>query len=194
MRKEGLICWGPKLGVDSCVNVNTTDATTGATALLLPAQNTRVNVNTTDATTNGTYGTGTASLYKSTKFLFSSLVVPFPHRSTKSSHIIPAILRSSALGNSFSRKRYTYCVMLSQVQVWELGFRVALIKTTYPVLTSVLSEKICFGWAGRVNSVIPSDQDCLTKAGSASSWDSQSHSRMSSQSPSTTECEWASSI
>ena len=93
--------------------------------------------------------------------------------SSESRYALPAILRSSALGNSFSRKRYTYCVMLSQVQVWELGFRVALIKTTwttYPVLTSVLSEKICFGCrAGRVNSVIPSDQDCLTKAGSASS-------------------------
>ena len=32
------------------MNVNTTDATTGATALLLPAQNTHVYVNTTDAT------------------------------------------------------------------------------------------------------------------------------------------------
>jgi hypothetical protein len=48
------------MAVGSCslgrVNVNTTDATTGATALLLPAQNThtlhdRVNVNTTHATT-----------------------------------------------------------------------------------------------------------------------------------------------
>ena len=39
------------------MNVNTTDATTGATALLLSAQNTHtscVNVNTTDATTGAT--------------------------------------------------------------------------------------------------------------------------------------------
>ncbi len=52
---------------------------------------TRVNVNTTDATTGGT---GTA------------LCTLFPSQICKVVALVPAILRSSALGNSFSRKRY----------------------------------------------------------------------------------------
>ena len=47
--------------VGGCVNVNTTDATAGATALLLPAQNTHINmnVNTTDATIGAAVEYGT---------------------------------------------------------------------------------------------------------------------------------------